>query len=154
MEVGIGIFVFLILFGAAALFVAIFALVFFILRQAGDWRKLAPRYPAPGEPPGTRAAGQTLSVGSVQYKRCMTTVVSEQGLYLTRSAALGFLLPKHPALLIPWGEFRTAEPRMLYWRKAVRLGIGEPRVGSITVFREFFDTLRPRFDPAVSERIR
>lgn len=154
MEVGFGIFLLLILLGGAALFVAIFALVFFILRKAGDWAKLAARYPAAGEPPGTRAGGQTLSVGAVQYKRCMTTVVSEQGLYLARSAALGFLLPKHPALLLPWGEFRSAEPRMLYWRKAVRLGVGEPRVGSITVFREFFDLLRPRLDPGVNAQIR
>jgi hypothetical protein len=106
---------------------------------------LAQRYPVTQPPMGATLAKQTVRVGSVRYRRCVDVSVGEGGLYLG----------VHPPLLaqgdilIPWDEIRGAQKTRLYSRKAVRLSIGEPEFGSVTLYKALYEQVSPHLRPSV-----
>ena len=47
-------------------------------------------------------------------------------------------------MLIPWEQIGRAEKVRLYWRPAVRLTIGEPRIGEINLLADLWERLAAR----------
>jgi hypothetical protein len=100
--------------------------------------KLAERYPAPHEPEGGDWTGQTVKIGAVRYRRCVTVGTDPEGLFLGVCPPLG----RARKLLIPWDEIREVREARLYGRQGIHLSIGEPEVGEITMYRELFERMR------------
>lgn len=107
------------------------ALMWQLLARGSGWRALAERYPARTALAVPVLAGQTLQVGLVRYRRCVTVGIYPEALYLAAQPGLP-LLPRNPPLLIPWSEFHHARETRLYWRRARQLAVGDPVVAGIT----------------------
>lgn len=105
----------------------------------GSWRELAGHFPADSCPAGDRTSGQTLQVGRVTYKNCVTVILASEGLYLNAGFALNAFGCR--PLLIPWNQFRGERPAMLHWQPSHKLQIGEPEVGTITVKQALYQQI-------------
>jgi hypothetical protein len=90
-------------------------------------------------PAGEMLHKQTVKVGPVRYRRCVTVNISTQGLYLAVLPPLG----KQATVLIPWIDITSVEVATLYGRKAARLLIGQGELASITVYSELFRSMQP-----------
>jgi hypothetical protein len=119
----------------AGAIIGIIFLVFFLLGNAGGWRRLAEAYPATNPPTGQLLHGQTIKIGAVIHKRCATVGIADEGLYLViwRKKAI-----------IPWSEIKSVGQETLYWQKMPRLAIGEPLVATVTLPPALFTELRGR----------
>lgn len=115
-----------------------------LFARAGGYEALAQRFPAAGEPAGALRAQTVMLANTVAYKRCVTLAASPQGLYLRPRPPLGSPLA---AALIPWAQVTRVERATLYWQSAVRLVIGEPAVGEVTVLAEVYEALRRQATP-------
>ena len=100
---------------------------------------LARRYPVSQPPTGAMLTKQTVKVGSVRYRRCVDVGIGEGGLYLGVHPPL---LAKGD-MLIPWEEIKGARKTRLYSRRAVRLSIGEPEFGSVTLYEGLYEQAAP-----------
>jgi hypothetical protein len=108
--------------------------------RGSGWSRLAEHFSASSRPAGDLFKGQTIEVGRVAYKRCALVGISAQGLYLEVDLPLfSRLIP----LLIPWNRVIRIREGSLYWRKTAILSIGEPEIGTITLFMDLFDQARP-----------
>lgn len=107
---------------------------------------LAQRYPVTQPPTGATLAKQTVKVGSVRYRSCVDVSVGEGGLYLGVHPPL----LEQGDMLIPWDEIKGAQKTRLYSRKAVRLSIGEPEFGSVTLYKALYEQVAPYLRPGVS----
>ena len=132
----------LILAGLAFLVVALWTR---LSARASRWAALAKQYPADGLPAGRRHARQTVQVGAVRYRRCVTVGIDPLGLWLWVQPSL---VRFHP-LFIPWDEVKRTQETRLCSRKAVQLVIGEPSVATITVYRKLFEDLSPYLAPGL-----
>lgn len=92
------------------------------------------RYPGPPDPVGQVWKRQTVMIGAVRYRSCTTVGISAQGLFLAVGTVRG-------TALIPWDQFGSVRPSMVYWRKAVQLDVGEPLVGKVTVFEDLYGAM-------------
>ena len=110
-------------------------LVLKILRGLGG-NSLARGYAAAAEPPGRRFTGQTIAIGAVRHRLSGTVVIGPAGLYV-RGAIVS-----RPAL-IPWPDVRSARDARIFQRQAVELSIGNPEVGTVTVYPDLFEPMRP-----------
>ena len=117
-------------------------LVFFVLfivkslgGTTGGWGKLAEVYGTNKPPTGQITKGETIQVGAVTYKRCVTLGVADEGLYVSiwRKTAL-----------IPWTEFKGIGQATLYWQKVPMLTVGDPPVATMTVPVQVFQVMRGR----------
>jgi len=106
---------------------------------------LTQRYPAVQPSTGATLAKQTVKVGSVRYRRCVAVSIGEGGLYLGVHPPL----LEQGDMLIPWDEIKRAQRARLYSRKAVRLSIGEPEFGSITLYDGLYKRVAPHLQPDV-----
>ncbi len=108
--------------------------------KTGGYAALAERYPAPEAPPGPVIRGASVMFArTVAYRFHTELGASPAGLWVhPRPRGLG----EHPALLIPWEEIRRIEPTRLYWERAVRLTMGDPPVGEVTIAKRIWDELR------------
>ena len=95
--------------------------------------RLVQQYPATEQPEGTERLKQTVKIGAVRYRGCVTVTVSSQGLYLRVQAPLS----RYPAVLIPWDEVKGTRQARLYGRRGMRLSnavstwvAGMPRPGN------------------------
>ena len=112
--------------------------------HGSGWTAMAARFPAEAEPDGRRFTWQNVQVGAVRYRNCTTAVVAAQGLYLAVP------LPGHAPLLIPWTEFRAAHETRVYWRRAMALTVGEPRIATVTVSLALWEAMRPNLSLSAS----
>jgi hypothetical protein len=101
--------------------------------------RLAQQYPAAERPEGVERLKQTVKIGAVRYRGCVTVTVSSQGLYLRMQAPLS----RYPAVLIPWDEVKGTRGARLYGRRGTRLSIGRPEVGAVTMYEELFRLTQP-----------
>lgn len=126
---------------AALLAVTVLAVVGMlrVFGRVSGLNRLGQVYPAPGAPAGPVLAGQTVQIGTVRYRRCVTVNVSDAGLYLWARP----ILTRHQPILIPWSEVRQVQETMLYWQRAMRLSIGAPEVGSVTLLMGLFALVSP-----------
>lgn len=123
------------------------ALVLFLIKflknlggRGGGWTKLAEAFPASGAPAGDLLRRQTVQVGAVVYKNCTAVGVSPAGLYL--AVKIPFASRLKP-LMIPWEGIQELRTGALHWKKTVILSVGRPEIGTVTVFRDFYEKLRP-----------
>ena len=119
-------------------------LILFLVNQlggtTGGWRRLAEMYATAKPPTGQIVPGQTLQIGAVTYKRCVTLGIADEGLYVTiwRKTAL-----------IPWTEFKALGQATLYWQKVPMLTVGEPPVATMTVPVAVFQVMRGKLPAAL-----
>ena len=117
-------------------------LVFFILflvksltGATGGWGKLAEVYATANPPTGQITKRETIQVGAVTYKRCVTVGVADEGLY----AAIW-----RKTVLIPWSEFKAVEQATLHWQKVPMLTVGNPPVATMAVPLAVFQVIRAK----------
>jgi hypothetical protein len=141
--------------GVVVLALFLGALVFLLTRLlknlgggGGGWGRLAEHFTAGTPPAGEMLSRQTVRVGSVVHKNCTTLRWSAQGLYL--EARSPFHSPK--PLLIPWTQVARVSEGSLYWRKTTILSVGQPEIGTIAVFEDVFQKIRPFLPPSLSWR--
>ena len=134
--------VLLIVLGVVVVAGFVVALVFFILFLAknlsgttGGWRQLADVYATAKPPTGQNVTKQTLQIGAVTYKRCVTLGIADDGLYVT-------IWQK--TALVPWTDFKGVGEATLYWQKVPMLTIGDPPVAAMTVPVAVFQMMRKR----------
>ena len=118
----------------------------FFARLSG-YDQLKKRYPASGKLEGPAYARQTVQIGPVRYRRCVTVHISDRGLYLQPR----ILLTRYPPVLIPWDEIKRVTDSRIYWARAKRLSIGEPEVGTVTVPMGLYALIQPRLRLGSSE---
>jgi hypothetical protein len=127
-----------VLVGAAAIVGLVF-FVLFVTRQLGGsqggWGRLAESYPAHGGPTGQSVPGQTVKIGAVVYKRCVTVGVADEGLFLSvwRKSAL-----------IPWSQVTAVGHATLYWQTVPLLTVGNPPVATLTVPTSLWPSMQQR----------
>jgi hypothetical protein len=113
------------------------------------WSRLSSRYATTQQPPTQAVSRQTLVVGQVLYRNCVTVGLSDAGLYLK----IGFPLSifGKSSLLIPWSEFKQISEARLYLHKAACLSLGDPPVGTITVPMTLFEMMRRSLPPRLQD---
>lgn len=121
--------------GAGAIAAAIVVALRLFFMAISGWGRLARSFAALEPPPGPRYTGQTVVVGAARLRSCATLCATPGGLYLST-----FLL--RPALLIPWREFRGTTPATVYSQPAVRMSIGVPEIGSLTLWPWQYERIR------------
>jgi hypothetical protein len=146
-------FVLFLALGAVVLALFLVALMFLFSRLlknlgggGGGWGRLAEHFTASAQPAGESLSRQSVRVGSVVHKNCTTVGWSAQGLYLEAKSV--FHSPK--PLLIPWTQVARLSEGSLYWRKTIILSIGQPEIGTVAVFEDVFQRIRPFLPPALS----
>lgn len=127
--------VILIVVGAVLLALGIVALVLFILVKASRWRQLVARYATADPPTGQIFRHETVKIGAVVYKRCVTVGIADRGLYL----AIG-----RKTVLIPWSECKEIGQTVLHWKRVPTLTIGAPSVATIIVQNDLFAAMQAK----------
>ena len=124
--------------------IAVVALAIFVLRRiimqhfagtGGGWNGLARIYATQKAVPDPAWKRQTVVVGSVLYRNCVSVASDSEGLYLVLSPSA---LLRRPPLFIPWTEFKRLESGRLYWQEAALLSLGEPVRGTLTMPLDLF----------------
>ena len=110
-----------------------------LFARASGLTKLAERYPATHVPAGTFRTKQTVQIGIVRYRRCVTVGIGPEGLYLEVRPPLG----RHAQLQLPWEALKPAGAAPVFGRRGMRLTLGDPQVGEIRVYRELFALIQP-----------
>jgi hypothetical protein len=100
--------------------------------------RLVARYPAARRPEGMERAKQTVRIGAVRYRGCVTVSIGSQGLHLCVRPTLGGCAP----VLIPWSEVKGIQETRLYSRRAMQLSVGSPKVGTVTVYEGLFKLMQ------------
>jgi hypothetical protein len=105
-----------------------------VFGRFSGWNKLTQRYGSNTEPQGTKLELQTIKVGVVRWRWCVTVVLSPQGMYLRAATGPAALLGRLPPVIVPWLEFKKPRKGHLYpgWR-AIEMSIGEPELVPITL---------------------
>jgi hypothetical protein len=106
---------------------------------------VAEAFPGTVEPQGPRWDATCVQFGSMRYRRCVTIVVGQDGLWLQAKPPLQGL--QRP-IFLPWTGIREVRQTLLYWRSAVRLTCGEPAAGAVTVWRPVWDAAGPLWEAA------
>lgn len=135
------------IFGGVIVVLFVMMTVMYRAFAAGSgYDELARRFPATHVPAGPRYDGQSIRIGAVRWRWATTMIFGPEGLYLALMPTLPVLgrpwFNHHPAVLIPWGEFRAATRGMLYWQSAVSLTVGEPRLAVITMYLPFLPLIQ------------
>jgi hypothetical protein len=129
---------------ASALLVAGFVVgfVFFILflvksltGATGGWRRLAEFYATANPLAGQITKRETIQIGAVTFKRCVTLGVADDGLYVAIWRKM---------VLIPWTEFKAVGQATLHWQKVPMLTVGNPPVATMTVPVAVFQAMRAK----------
>ena len=109
-----------------------------IFAKVSGLNKLAGHYPATHDPGEVSQIKQTVKIGVVRYRRCVTVNIGTEGLFLWVRPLLG----RQGRLLIPWDEIKQFRGSRMYGRQGVHMSIGDPEVGKITMYRELFELMR------------
>ena len=133
-----------------AIIVAVFAavVVFVFPRLArhmngsGGWGGLARQYAVPPREVDDAFRRQSLKVGQVLWRNCVTVAAPVDGLYLEVKAPLPFLAK--PPLLIPWSQIGSVEMVRLFWQEAYQLEVGRPLIATITLPGDLYHRVAPR----------
>ena len=105
--------------------------------------RLAARYPAAHPPEGQKRVKQTVQIGAVRFRRCVTVHVGSAGLHLHVRP----IMSRYPPVLIPWEELREPRRTRIYWQTAMLLAIGNPQVATIRVPATLFRHIDPYLKP-------
>ena len=111
--------------------------------QMSGLTTLARLYPADDRPEGQEYVRQTVQIGAIRYRRCVTVCVNPQGLYLWVQPRLVQVRP----IFIPWREVKRTQGARLYGRAAVRLVINGLKATTIVVYENLFQVVSPYLAP-------
>ena len=81
------------------------------------------------KPAGQCIAGQTIQVGKVRYRRCVSLNCSPEGFYFEVRTAFD----KGGPVLIPWDVLRQSGTTNIYREPAVKLMAGKPFIAEIAI---------------------
>ncbi len=126
----------LLLIASAALAAAIILSVVHLGRRAAGWPQLLRRFHSQTTPDGKPFCRQTVSVGSVRFRRAGNLIIGPPGVYL-HGGMLG------EAILVPWREISATRYVQLSGIPALELCIGSPETGRISVPPELLQEMRP-----------
>ena len=101
-------------------------------RRAGSGLEiLVGRYCVCTPPQGESFSNQTIRIGDVWYKNCVTVIVSASGLYISVSVPF----PGIPGgiALIPWDVITIAGQEQAFWKTYTRIRIAGDEALSITL---------------------
>lgn len=102
--------------------------------------EIARHFSATREPQGTELSRQTVQIGAVRYKRCVTVHVDTEGLFLQ----IKFIFSRsRPPFFIPWQEIKQVQAARLYWQPAVALTVGHPPLTKLTLLNSIQPLLAP-----------
>jgi ankyrin repeat protein len=130
-------------FGVVAIGLFAMGLLHADARMTG-WHQLAGRFTAPATLDGRGFARQDADVGTlgfVRIRNLMRAAALDDGLYLAMPA---IARPGHAPLLVPWTQMRVVDERQLLGRPVVRLSVGSPEIGTITLRGGVADEARRR----------
>jgi hypothetical protein len=113
----------------------------FLVKKSG-MAALARRYPAYYRPGGTQRLLTVAMIGGVRFKRSVSIIPSDEGLYLKLTGFFQRVTRPKPAV-IPWDQIRIAERQKVNRMEAVELTIGEPETGSLSLLQDDFMALEP-----------
>ena len=136
METNVLLFVLLTFGGVIVSLILMWWAILKLFSRLCGWPRLAARYRAPCEPPGQKLTGQSLGIGAIRFRNSMTLSIGSEGLYLSA-------LLLRPPLLIPWREFGWGGETKIYGKPAIRLTVGHPEVGAITLWAGQYAAIRP-----------
>lgn len=121
---------------ALALSIGGFVVLLLYLISKGGWGQLKQRYRVEQPPGGTVIRRQTVKVGLVTFKRCITVGIADEGLYLSMWRT---------TVLIPWSELAAAGETTLFWRRVPVLAVGQPQVTTLTFEHDLIARMQAHF---------
>ncbi len=101
--------------------------------------RLADKYAIKQQPEGSYFSKQTIQIGAVRYRKCVTIGLCPSGLYLWPRP----IFSKNPAILVPWPDIVNTQPAKIYQNRATELTIGEPRIGAVRVYVDIYRKMEP-----------
>jgi hypothetical protein len=107
--------------------------------QISGWTRLAEAYPAAHTPVLQPLTKQTVQVGSVRFRRCVTVGIGDWGLYLWARPVFS----RYKPILIPWAELSVIGTARIYWSKAALLSVGKPAVATIRLPMSLYRLAKP-----------
>lgn len=110
-----------------------------IFARASGLTKIAERFGVTAPPKGLGFDKQTIQVGSVRFRRCVTVHLDEHGFYFW----IRVIFSNYPQVLVPWHEIKQCEDTKIYGRRAVAFAVGSPALGMIRVPETLFAQMQP-----------
>lgn len=110
-----------------------------IFAEISGLKLLAERFSIKEAPDGETLAGQTVQIGPVRYRKCVTVIIGTNGLYLKVAPPLSH----SSKVLIPWDEIKRTSPATLYGRNASMLSLDHKGEQRLTVYNELFELIKP-----------
>jgi hypothetical protein len=135
--------------GIGVCFAGILLLVYSLFARISGWTVLAKRYGVVTEPEGRKLTRQTIKIGPVRWRGCVTVIISQGGLFLAlRNSKVKTLLSRHPPLFIPWKELKDPRPGWLHTGgEATLVSVGFPEIETLTLpsglYKEIVGFLQP-----------
>lgn len=126
----------LIPFVFAIVFPCFWCFVVWSLSRVGGWHRLAMRYHTSEIPEGAAFPGIQAMVGLVSYRGAIDCTITDEGFYLRPMVLFRF---GHPALFIPWSECEYVRRADLLWIKWVKIQVGNPSAGTLTLPLQIFE---------------
>lgn len=120
----------------AIVFPAFWCFVVWILSLVGGWQRLASRYRTNEAPTGKVYRGIQGMVGLVSYRGALDCTTNDEGFFLQ---PMVLFRCGHPTLFIPWSECQFVKRSNLLWIKWVKIRVGNPRAGSLSLPVSIFE---------------
>lgn len=118
-------------------FVGLWCGVCFMLSKIGGWGRLAGKFAAKKAPEGKILCGQSGQFsGFINYNRCLTIIISTEGLYLKVWPIFGL---GHKPILIPWDEIRNVRRSRFLWMRSASFDAGNPTIACISLSERIFE---------------
>ncbi len=111
-------------------------LLLYYLLSKGGWGQLKQRYRVEQPPGGTIVRRQTVKIGLVTFKQCITVGIADEGLYLSMWRT---------TVLIPWSELAAAGETTLFWRRVPVLAVGQPQITTLTFEHGLIEKMQAHF---------
>lgn len=131
---------FVLLVVCAALVLALsiggFVVLLIYLLSKGGWGQLKQQYRVEQPPSGTIVRRQTVKIGLVTFKQCITVGIANEGLYLSMWRT---------TVLIPWSELAAAGETTFFWRRVPVLAVGQPQFTTLTFEQGLIEKMQAHF---------
>jgi hypothetical protein len=121
----------------APLFLGV-ASIYHPFARASGLTRLIERYATTAACGSGSLRGQTVQIGAVRWRRCVTVVADLGGLYLHVRPFGGRYAP----VLIPWSDLRFKRATLLYWGKAATLSVADGPA-EITLPQRLWELIQP-----------
>jgi hypothetical protein len=115
---------------AIASFALIWLFVIWLISILSGWQRYAQTYRALQPADGKRWPSQYGLVNGSRYGNALNLTTNDEGLFLE---AVPFFNFNHPRLFIPWHDFHDATPITYRWRELLRVQVGTPAMGTMSL---------------------